>query len=77
MDKDFMQYVYARIDKALLENEEYEKLRDDMAVASKDKESREYDGLSTQIAAKEQELCYIQGFNDAMQLIMKGAERNG
>lgn len=63
MNKDFMQYVYTRCEKALTENIEY------MAL---EREGKDQDAIQ----AKAEGLCYIQGFNDAMQLIMKGTGRN-
>lgn len=58
MDKDFMQYVYARIEKALTENKEYMELE-----SNKEAEPEE-------IQARAEELCYIQGFNDAIKMIL-------
>lgn len=68
MDKDFMQYVYVRTEKALTKSEEYSKIYDRYSKLSH--EDKEYDNVSCELAAKEQELCYIQGFKDAIQIIM-------
>lgn len=72
MDKDFMQYVYARIEKALMENVEYKKLQSECFDAGHDVilRNNEYEDLITKMSCMEQELCYIQGFNDAMKLII-------
>ena len=60
---DFMQYVYARTAKALQENEEYMSMEHNNADPNA-------------LQAKAEELCYMQGFNDAMQLVTKGADHN-
>jgi hypothetical protein len=70
MDKDFLQYTYMRIDKALMENEEYKNLQSKCANASRKEKPKEYEELSGQMAAMEQELCYMQGFKDAMSLML-------
>jgi hypothetical protein len=72
MDKDFIQYVYARIEKALTENAEYMKLQDKLAKAGHDimLQNREYEDLTCQKEGMSQELCYMQGFNDAMRMIL-------
>lgn len=69
MDKDFMQYVYARIEQALTENSEYKKLQKKCAELSY--EDKEYEDAFSWLDAKAQELCYIQGFKDAMALLVK------
>ena len=56
-DKDFMQYVYARIEKALTDNREYIELE-----GNKDAEPEE-------VQAKAEVLCYIQGYKDALSLL--------
>lgn len=56
MDKDFMQYVYARCEKALLEDIEYMEL---------EKNSSDHD----EIQAKAEVLCYIKGYKDALNML--------
>lgn len=68
MDNDFMQYVYSRIDKALMGDEKYKELRSECNKAYRRKNTDLYDELLSQVEATEQELCYIQGFKDAMAL---------
>jgi hypothetical protein len=75
-DKDFMHYVYMRIEKALVENEEYKELQTKCVNADKNKDSNEYEDLTMQMAATEQELCYIQGYHDGMKLALSLQERN-
>lgn len=66
MDEDFKQYVYAPIEKVLTGNEDYKKL---MRESETHKSNADlYDELLDQMAAMEQELCYIQGFNNVMSL---------
>lgn len=71
MDKDFMEYAYARTEKTLMENTEYKILQKKCADASKDKNMWEYENLSCEIEYKVRELCYMQGFNDAIRLLIK------
>lgn len=58
MDKDFMQYVYTRCSKALMEDAEY------MELEHSDNPNADI------LQAKAEELCYIQGFNDAMRIML-------
>lgn len=74
MDKDFMQYVYARIEKALTENVEYTELLNKCAEAQQDKNQALYSDLSDQMEAKAEELCYMKGFNDAMQMMLNSKQ---
>lgn len=71
MNEDFKQYVYARIEKALNENEEYMKLAMKCGEVGNDimLQNKEFEDLTCQLECIEQELCYMRGFNDAMQLI--------
>lgn len=61
MNKDFLQYAYKRCENALTENDEYMALERDEAA---DPEA---------VQAKAEELCYIKGFNDAIQLILNSS----
>lgn len=72
MDKDFMQYVYARIEKALTENAEYVKLQSKCAEAGHDimLHNKEYEDLSSQLESKAEETSYMQGFKDGMRMIL-------
>lgn len=56
MDKDFMQYVYARCERALQEDMEYKELE------------REYSDQDA-IQAKAETLCYIRGYKDALSML--------
>jgi hypothetical protein len=73
MDKDFMQYVYARCEKALTENDEFMELQKKCADVGKDKNFNSYEELSYLIRAKTEELCYIRGFMDGL-LMGKGIQ---
>lgn len=67
MNKDFMEYVFKRIEHALMESEEYRELQSKHAqVGCKD---NEYEDLSCELEVKAQELCYIKGFKDALSLL--------
>lgn len=70
MDKDFMQFVYARCEKALEENTEYRKLQSDCVKANESKDFDSYTEILDEMDARAQELCYMKGFNDAMQLLI-------
>jgi hypothetical protein len=70
MNKAFMEYVYKRCEAACTENVEYTELQSQISDVSKDRNSELYEELDCQIGAKAEELCYIQGFNDAMQLVI-------
>lgn len=69
INNDFMQYVYARIEKALTENEEYMKLQSECAKAKDNKSDNLANDISDQMESKAEELCYLQGFNDAMAML--------
>jgi hypothetical protein len=70
MNSDFTNFIYARVEKALMENEEYKKIQSKCANAITNKDYEQYENLSPELEAKAQELSYMQGFNDAMQIIM-------
>lgn len=70
MDKEFMKYVYARIEKALGENAEYMKLQSDLVKAHECKDYNSYIEISDEMEAKTTEACYIQGYKDAMRLLL-------
>ena len=59
MDKLAKEFMYERINQALIDDEEYRKL-----------EANEKD--ETIVQAKAEEICYKAGFNDALNLILRG-----
>jgi predicted component of viral defense system (DUF524 family) len=69
LDKDFIQYVYARIEKALIGNAEYKELQSKCVEASKGNDINLYENLSVEIEAKAEELCYMQGYKDGLRLV--------
>lgn len=71
MDKDFTQYVYARTERALTENEEYKTLQHKCAEMEHEFkiENTEYEDLTCKLDAKAQELCYLKGYKDALNLL--------
>lgn len=71
MDKDFMQYVYARIEKALTSDTEYMKIQSDCASAISSKDYASYIEIQDELQAKAEELSYIQGFEDAKAILSK------
>lgn len=77
MNSDFRNYVYERIEKALMRSVDYKKIQDKYSKALENKQHDVAESLSDELEARAQELCYVQGFNDAMHLIMKGASING
>lgn len=70
MDNDFMQYVYTRIKKVLEENADYMKLQSDGVIAIETKDYPSYIDISDDLQSKAEELCYMQGYKDAMQIIL-------
>jgi hypothetical protein len=70
MNEDFMQYVYARIEKALSESAEYRELARKCGEVGNDIMllNKEFENLVCQEEIKSQELCYLQGYNDAIKL---------
>ena len=71
MDKDFLQYVYSRTEKALTDDMEYKVLLGKLADAGHNIaiHNNDYEDISSQMALMEQKLCYIQGFNDAINIL--------
>ncbi len=69
MDKDFMEYVHARIEKALTENSEYVRLQHECVEAQKNKDTELANDINERMESIAEELCYLKGFNDAMQLM--------
>ncbi len=70
MNKDFMQYVYARTEKALVQNSKYMKLQSKYCEAKKSNNDKLASDISDQMEAMAEELCYLQGFNDALRLVI-------
>lgn len=75
MNEEFMQYVLARIEKILRESKEYMELQSDCVEAETNNNNELAWNISNEMEFLSQKLCYVQGFNDAMQLMMssKGA----
>lgn len=69
MDKDFMQYVYSRIEKTLTGNAKYMELQSACVKAAKN-DAKLHEELTSELEALEQELCYIQGYKDAMRMVL-------
>lgn len=74
MNKDFMQYVYTRIEKALSENAEYMELQSKNVEAMLNHEDKLANNIADEMEAKAEELCYMKGFNDALQLMLNSKE---
>lgn len=70
MDKDFDQYVYARIERVLKESDEYMKLQEKLVKAQKNNENALAEDLDGKLGVMAEELCYRQGFKDAMAIIL-------
>lgn len=73
MNSDFRNYAYARIEKALTGNEEYVGMQKKCVEMLENNDIEKYEHIANATEVKATELSYMQGFNDAMQLIMKGA----
>ena len=69
MDIEFMVYVYARIERAL-NNERYREAQERLVDAQKCNLDNSCEELITEVEAVASELCYLQGYNDAMRLIL-------
>ncbi len=67
---DFMQYVYERVEKALKENGEYMELQYKYVEAQNNNNNELANEIKNTMEARAEELCYIRGFNDAMQHII-------
>lgn len=70
INNEFRQYVYERCEVALNENNEYKRLEDELAVAENEKSIKDICNLAELTQSKAEELCYIKGYLDALQLIM-------
>lgn len=68
MNKEFMVYVSARAEKAVMENEEYRRLQNDCVKAMKDNDMVRYDEISSILDSKAQELCFVKGFIDGLEM---------
>ena len=69
MNNDFIQYVYKRCETALCEDVEYMGMQSKADVAGDVELHLE---LLDSMASRAEELCYIKGFQDAMNLFNKG-----
>lgn len=72
MNSDFRNFAYARTDEAL-NNKKYRELQAKFLKALMEENIKEIDIVSGETEVMATELCYMQGFNDAIQLILKGA----
>lgn len=72
MDKDFMQYVYTRIRKALSENIEYIKLEEKCSEVFKAGDYKLYSELENELQCIVEVSCYMRGFHDAIGLFKGG-----
>lgn len=68
MNEEFMQYVDARIEKILRESKEYMGLQSNCVEALEKNNKLAWD-ISNEMEAMSQQLCYIQGYYDAIQLM--------
>jgi hypothetical protein len=69
MNEDFMKCVYARCEKAELEDKKYNELADKIIEAQKNGDRKLEDDLNTELLCRVEELCYIQGWKDAISLM--------
>ena len=70
MNEEFMQYIDARIEKILRESKEYMRLQSECVEAMEKNNNELAWDISNEMEAMSQRSCYIQGFNDAIQLMM-------
>lgn len=71
MNKDFKRYVKTRIKNVLIKDQEYEHLQTDLVSASRCKNYEQQEEIINKLDSVTKELCYIQGFKDAMRMILK------
>ena len=74
MDKDFMQYVYAGVEKAIAGNAECTDLLSKCVEAQHNGNRELYDELSQQLSCRSEEACYIQGYKDAMRIMINSQQ---
>lgn len=71
MNKDFIQYVYERCECALTENVEYMEMQSKAVDAENAGDKVLYLELTDNMGRRAEELCYIKGFQDALNLFNK------
>ena len=77
MNEDFIRCMSARCEKALIESPEYQGMENELSAKGKEGDIKTFSEFSSRVQSKAEELCYIQGFNDAMQLMLNKNERKG
>ena len=70
MNKEFDQYIGARCDNTVIKDETYKKLQTELSKARKNNDIDIFSEISGLIEVRVQEFCYMQGFRDAMQIMM-------
>jgi hypothetical protein len=70
MDKDFMKYIYARIESVLKNDDDYMRLTDLIADAQMKENIETERDLKNQREDRAEELCYIKGYKDCMKLLL-------
>ncbi len=68
--KEFYEFMFSRIEKKLDEDAEYMEMHKDYIAASKIKDFNQCDKLSGYMEVKSQEISYIQGWKDAVAMLM-------
>lgn len=74
MNRDFIQYISNRCDTLAAENPDYKKMQKELGEAEDKNDIERYSELSIQLEILVQQLCYTQGFKDAMQLMLGSKE---
>lgn len=72
MNEDFIQYVYERCEVALTENVEYMQMQSKAIDAENAGDKELYLEITCNMEKAAEELCYIKGFQDALNLFNKG-----
>ncbi len=69
-NKEFLEFIYARVEKMLMNDPEYKRLQDDIAEAEKSGniDFAKYENLVADIESRSEILCYNQGFKDGIAL---------
>lgn len=74
MNKDFVQYIGTRCDKSAVNDPEYKRIQKELVEAQNNNDFDKYSELSVKLEMRVQEICYSQGFCDAMQFVLSSKE---
>lgn len=70
MESDFTRHMRVRIKHALTKDQEYKHLQIGLVIACKCKDYEQQEEILNKLDIVAKELCYIQGYKDAMGMIV-------